>query len=98
MSAHSFEGCQVLLYRFRLAAPSCPDFSQEPPARCSCTRRRGDPRNGSNWGVLVAKEQLSGLACLLRPRLVVAYLKASSRRSASLLRGALRMASATTHP
>ena len=41
MYAHSFEGCQVLLYRFRLAAPSCPDFSQEPPARRSCTRRRG---------------------------------------------------------
>ena len=32
---------QVLLYRFRLAAPSCPDFSQEPPARYSCTRRSG---------------------------------------------------------
>ena len=62
VSAHSVEGCQVLLYRFRLAAPSCPDFSQEPPARRSCTRRgAGDPRMESNWGVLVAKEQLTGL-------------------------------------
>ena len=46
-----FEGCQVLLYRFRLAAPSCPDFSQEPPARRSCTRRRGGSQKLKAIGV-----------------------------------------------
>jgi len=85
VSAHSFEGCQVLLYRFRLAAPSCPDFSQEPPARRSCTRRgAGDPRMESNWGVLVAKEQLTGLACLPATRCAMA--SATSHPSSSSAR------------
>ena len=61
MSAHSFEGCQVLLYRFRLAAASCPDFTQEPPARRRVHGGAGIPEIESNWGVMVAKEQLSGL-------------------------------------